>query len=148
MKFVADSMLGRLAKWLRILGFDVAYFPRIEDKDLVEFAIKEGRILLTRDTLLVKRRKIQGQYFFVEGNHFREQLRQVVTHFSLPKKQSFLTRCIRCNQEIAKIEKEAVRGKVPVYVFNTQNIFGICHDCKRIYWQATHKENMEKEIDQ
>jgi uncharacterized protein with PIN domain len=141
-------MLGRLAKWLRIMGFDTAYFIKIDDNDVVEFALREGRILLTRDTLLIKRRKIQGHYFFVKGNDFRTQLREVITHFSLNKKLAFLTRCIRCNQELTKIEREAVQGKVPVYVFNTQSMFGICPDCKRIYWQATHKEKMEHEIAQ
>ena len=147
MKFVADTMLGRLARWMRIIGCDVVYFHKIDDSELVEFAVKEGRTLLTRDTLLIKRRKIQGHYFFVEGDNFRDQLRQVAMHFSLPQKQAFLTRCLLCNQEIKKVDKKNVKDLVPPYVFETQDSFGICLKCKRIYWQATHKEKMEQEIE-
>lgn len=129
------------------MGFDVVYFNEIDDSELVEFAVREGRILLTRDTLLIKRRKIQGHYFLVEGNNFRDQLRQVAAHFSLPQKEAFLTRCILCNQKLKKVDKKNVKDLVPPYVFETQDSFGICPACKRIYWQATHKEHIEQEVE-
>lgn len=144
MKFIADSMLGRLARWLRILGCDVEYYQRIDDGELVDRAFREGRVILTRDTLLIKRRKARGNSFLVEGNSYKDQLRQVVRHFSIDPHKNFLTRCIECNFPLADIPKEEVKGSVPEYVFTTQDLFASCPRCHRTYWGATHKEGMEK----
>jgi uncharacterized protein with PIN domain len=143
-RFIADSMLGRLAKWMRAIGCDVTYYPRIEDGELVDRASREGRIILTKDILLVKRRKAKGNSLLVVGNSYRDQLRQVVEHFSIDPYQGFLTRCIECNIPLADIEKEMVKEKVPEYVYQTQDSFSLCPACQRIYWGATHKDEMLK----
>lgn len=145
MRFIADSMLGRLTTWLRIMGYDTVYEPDISHNKLIERARKEKRVILTRDTRLIKRRTVKD-YFFIKSDHFREQLREVVEYFSLDPLSRFLTLCIRCNTPIKDIEKEDVRDKVPPYVFETQERFGICPECKRIYWGATHTEGMKKEL--
>lgn len=142
MKFIADSMLGRLARWMRILGCDVEYYPRIEDSDLVDRAFREGRLILTRDTLLIKRRKAKGNSFLVEGNSYKDQLRQVVRHFSIDPHKNFLTRCIECNLPLGDMEKEDIKGSVPEYVYQTQDVFRTCPHCYKIYWPATHREEM------
>ncbi len=88
-KFIADAMLGKLARWLRVLGCDVEYFPLIGDAELVARASRTGRLILTRDTLLVRRRGARDNHFFVAGDHFRDQLRQVVERFGIDPAGAF-----------------------------------------------------------
>jgi len=82
-RFIADVMLGKLATWMRLLGCDVEYFPKISDEDLAERAYRTGRVILTRDTELIRRRHARENHFFVRGDGYRDQLRQVATHFSI-----------------------------------------------------------------
>ena len=145
-KFIADTMLGRLAKWMRIMGCDVEYFADIPDKELAERACAEKRIILTRDTLLIRRRKVRGNYFFVEGDSYKDQIRQVVQHFSIDPAAMLLTRCLLCNRLLADINKGLVENKVPHYVYETQDLFKICPACNKIFWHATHKERMISQL--
>src|SRR3990172_613496 len=115
-RFIADAMLGKLAKWLRIMGCDVEYFSEIPDKELAKRACAEKRIILTRDTLLIRRRKVRGNYFFVEGDSYKDQIRQVVKHFSLDPFAGLLKRCLVCNRLLADINKGLVVNKVPHHV--------------------------------
>ncbi len=144
-KFFADSMLGKLARWMRTLGFDVEYEKDIDDSGLVDRAVREGRIILTRDTLLIKRRRIKGMYFFIESDSIGEQLRQVGVIYGIRFEQ-FLTRCLRCNSLLAEALKSAIEDKVPPYVYNTQEKFTRCPRCGRIYWAGTHREKMLREL--
>lgn len=147
MKFIADSMLGRLAKWMRTMGCDVSYYRKIGDGELVDTALREGRLILTRDTLLIKRRKAKGNYFLVEGNSYKEQLRQVIRHFGIDPYKDLLTRCVECNIPLVDIKKETVKDGVPEYVFETQERFRSCPKCGRIYWSATHKDDILKTLE-
>jgi hypothetical protein len=145
-RFIADTMLGKLAKWLRLLGCDVWYFPRISDEDLAERASRSGRVILTRDTLLIRRRKVRENHFFVRGDGYKDQLRQVVQRYSIDPSARILTRCLRCNELLTGVDKAAVLGKVPPYVYETQSAFVTCARCGRIYWRATHRDEMVKQI--
>lgn len=140
-RFFADAMLGKLARWMRTLGYDVNYEKDIEDSELVKKANEQDRVILTRDTLLVRRREARGRYFFVEGDSIKDQLRQVVKTFRIDKGLA-LTRCIRCNLPLAASEKDSIRERVPPYVYYTQEGFSACPGCKRVYWAGTHKEKM------
>lgn len=140
-------MLGKLACWLRALGCDVEYFPLIGDADLVARAALTSRLILTRDTLLVLRRGARANHFFVEGDHFRDQLRQVVARFDIDPAGRFLTRCLKCNALLAEIGKDNVRDRVPPYVYATQDMFRSCPVCGRLYWQGTHREKMAREVE-
>jgi uncharacterized protein with PIN domain len=144
LRFIADAMLGKLAKWLRILGCDVAYDPDISDREIADRGRREGRIILTRDTLLIRRREVRGNHFLVHGDSYRDQLRQVVTHFAIDPEGDLFTRCVRCNESLTEVDKDQVAGKVPSYVYGTQESFGGCVRCGRIYWKATHWKEMER----
>jgi uncharacterized protein with PIN domain len=147
-RFIADAMLGKLARWMRVLGCDVEYFPAIGDRELVELAASSGRLILTRDTLLVRRRRARDNHFFVEGDDFRSQLRQVVERFAIDPYARFLTRCLACNSLLAEIGKGDVRERVPPYIYETEAEFRVCPVCRRIYWQGTHRQGMAREIAQ
>ena len=144
--FIADTMLGRLVRWLRVMGCDVEYFPEIGDAELVERGARDGRMILTRDTLLVRRRRARNNCFFVEGDHFRDQVRQVVRAFAIDPIGGFLTRCLVCNALLHDIARENAEGEIPPYVFATQEHFRICPDCRRLYWGGTHRERMVAEL--
>lgn len=149
MKFIADNMLGRLAKWLRIIGCDVAYYRRIDDARLVELALEQGRLILTRDTLLIRRKMAKGNFFFVTDDDYKEQLKQIVKQFSIDPYQDLLTRCIECNTLLSDIDREHVRELLPEYVYENLRSFRTCRQCNKVYWPATHKDRiieMLKEI--
>lgn len=137
-------MLGRLAKWMRIIGCDVVYYRKIEDAELVDLAAEEGRLILTKDNLLIKRRKAKGNYFLVEGNSYKDQLKQVARRFSIDLYQNLLTRCIECNIPLTEVAKEEVRNYVPEYVYNSEDSFRRCPGCEKTFWPATHKSGMIK----
>ena len=148
MKFIADAMLGRLAKWMRIMGYDVVYDRRIEDRELVNRALKEERMILTKDTLLVRRKKAKGNSFLVEGNCYKDQIKQVAEEFSLDPHAGLLTRCIGCNVPLVEICREKVSGSVPGYVYATQNSYRACPACGKVYWPATHRHGMMKMLEE
>ncbi|MGH7275294.1 MAG: Mut7-C RNAse domain-containing protein [Nitrospiria bacterium] len=136
-RFIADTMLGKLARWLRILGYDTIYFRDIEDHALIQVAVSQHRWLLTRDTLLLKDlRPINCT--FVRDDHLRDQLRQVVTELGLAIDRCFLMRCLECNEELIAITREQAQPLVPEYVYQTQQQFSQCPACRRVYWEGTH----------
>jgi len=104
MKFIVDGMLGRLAKWLRILGYDTAYFPHLDDNQLVRLARAEGRLLLTRDRGLARRRGLRC--LLIENDHLEEQLGQILAELALTAEHPF-SRCPLCNTPLQKVEKPA-----------------------------------------
>jgi uncharacterized protein with PIN domain len=143
MKFAADCMLGTLAKWLLILGHDVAYFRRIQDDDLVALASKERRTILTRDRRLVQRRAARSNALLIRSQDLTEQIAQVLEERRLKvDADRLLGRCLRCNTANESVSREAVRDRVPVYVFRTQSRFTRCARCNRVYWRATHVTRM------
>jgi len=137
-------MLGRLAKWLRILGYDAGYFPG-EDDELIALAEREGRVLLTRDTHLLRRRSLP-LHLFIQSDHVMEQLRQVVRAFSLDPRTLPAHRCARCNVVLQPRERSEVFGLVPEFVWSHHQSFWACPHCHRIYWAGTHRKRMEDAI--
>ena len=144
-RFVADTMLGRLAKWLRILGYDTLYPGQESDQRLARIANEEGRVLLTRDTELASRKGFQK--LLILSNHLSEQLAQVIEAFNLSTKNRTLSLCLLCNKPLGEIEKEEARDRVPPYVFKTHPRFYRCPACHKIYWSGTHLDHIRKELE-
>ncbi|MBC7250663.1 MAG: Mut7-C RNAse domain-containing protein [Anaerolineae bacterium] len=138
-KLLADGMLGRLAKWLRILGFDTLYDPSLDDHALLRLARAEGRILLTCDRELAHRRGAPS--LLIESTDLESQLRQVIRDLHLSPDAAF-SRCPVCNTPLEALEKEAVRDRVPAHVFRTHTEFSRCPHCDRVYWSGTHRARM------
>ena len=139
MKFIADCMLGKLAKWLRILGYDTRYVQDADDDELVRIAVREDRVLLTRDRELCDRRMVRARCVFVDWGATARQVRQVLDELDLHiDPANLFTRCAVCNSEIVRLERSQVEGRVPPYVYLTQSQYGQCPECGRIYWHGTH----------
>jgi uncharacterized protein len=143
-RFAVDKMLGRLARWLRILGYDVAYGPHLSGRALVAVARSEDRILVTRDTRLLRARDLPS-HVFVESDHFREQLREVAAAVTL-EGAHLLARCLDCNRALDELPRERARDRVPVFVWETSPRFLSCAGCGRVYWPATHRAHVVREL--
>ena len=146
MKFLLTRELGKLARWLRILGFDAEYLREIRASSFIIKALQEDRIIISRNRKLPKARGVK--IVFIDSEILNEQIKEVQQRLNIKydSKQMF-TRCIVCNEQLKAIEKELVRDKVPPLVFDEQTEFVICPKCQRVYWQGTHwgkvKETLE-----
>lgn len=139
-------MLGKLAKWLKILGFDTLFFSRAEDEDLLAAARKEKRILLTRDTGLVERAG-DVPTLLLESDKWEDQVRQVLGAFDLWKKVAPHTRCITCNVRLKHISRRNARNLVTPFVFEHADAFAVCPECGRVFWKGTHFKDMAFKIE-
>lgn len=144
LKFAVDRMLGKLAKWLRVIGYDVIYGQHLSGYGLIRAARAENRLILTRDRGLPK--KQPPDFLFIESNYYREQVRQVMRACGLRPLDRAFTRCLECNIVLEPRSKAAVENTVPPYVFATQKNFSWCPKCRRIYWPATHHQSMLEEL--
>lgn len=142
--FIADCHLGKLTKYLRIMGFDTLYFDTIGDNDLIELATAQNRTILTRDRGLHKRMK--APTFYLDAVDNLKQLQELQEEFSL-KSYSLCPRCIICNTQLQKIDKSSIEEKLLPKVKKYFSEFEICPACKRIYWHGDHYKRMMAAID-
>lgn len=148
-KFVADSNVGKLARLLRMIGYDTLFFRDIADNLLVEVALNEERILLTKDTRLVQRRVVTGgtlKAILLQEDEPKWQLRQVVKELQLDMQAAQFTRCLECNHLLTSRSRDEVRDLVPPYVYRTQSQYMQCEGCGRIYWRGTHWQRMREKL--
>ena len=138
-------MLGTLAKWLRILGYDTIFDPALDDHQLVRLARAEGRVLLTRDRELARRRGLK--VLLVASLDLDQQIREVLAEFprSMASGRSF-SRCPVCNQLLEALDADVARAHVPAYVAATQTQFHVCPSCQRVYWRGTHWQHIEDHL--
>ncbi|MCE5274447.1 MAG: Mut7-C RNAse domain-containing protein [Deltaproteobacteria bacterium] len=133
MRFLCDQNLGRLVKWLRILGFDAVYLAFWDDAR-IRGAIAEGRAVLTRKKAMAAK---SGMVYIGEDK-VEAQVREVSRVFDLGRTARPFTRCTLCNSVLVGVTRGEAKGRVPEYVYTTQEVFAECPDCRRIYWRGTH----------
>ncbi len=156
MKFIVDFMLGRLCKWLRLLGYNTSYFVPNEGQYLMSHSsakkgnilyqsLKEQRIIITRNRRLTTRKAFG--LVLLESDKLNEQIKEVSKKVDLKiSKDKIFTRCIICNKKIFPVKKEQVKNKVPSYVYQTQKVFYICNFCGRIYWKGSHWDHIISQL--
>lgn len=145
--FIVDAMLGKIAKKLRLLGYDSLYSCNIEDEELLRIAKEENRILITKDLLLSeKAKKQQIDTIQITKNDEIDQFLQIVEMADLEECtiNGSSSRCPVCNGELKITEKNSVFGKIPTGVFEKMNKFWTCIKCGKIYWEGTHIKNLQK----
>jgi len=145
LKLLTDCMLGRLAKWLRLMGYDTAYENVASDSHLAHRARAEGRVLLTRDRELAGRRGLRT--LLIQSELLEEQVREVRDALGPPPDPAF-SRCSACNGVLEAVTPEAISDRVPPYVLRTQSTFHRCPGCGRVYWPSTHLRAMRLQIEQ
>lgn len=141
--------MGKLAKWLRIMGYDTLFFNGSDDSHMVAKALAEGRMILTRDTGIMKRRVVTGgrlQAILINSDAPEQQMRQVIDTLKLDLQFEPFTLCIECNQPLTERSQEQVKDLVPPYVFQTQSQYMECPACHRIYWRGTHWQAMTRKL--
>jgi uncharacterized protein with PIN domain len=143
--FAADRTLGRLAKWLRLMGFDTIYESDVSSNWFYEH-LDAMRVLLTR-TVKIRNRFAGRRLVFIEANQLFEQLAQVIDELAITSKHIRpFSRCIECNTPIIDIAKETVYGLVPDYIWETHDNFSMCRQCERIFWRGSHTEHSMDKI--
>ena len=146
LKFIADVNVGKLAKWLRMLGFDTLYNSRYDDLEIIRIALDEDRYILTRDTGIAQRKSAK-KCILITSDETIQQLRQVVKESKIKIcEENAFSRCIICNNVLQPIQKETVFGKVPPYIYKIHNKFAFCCNCQKYFWQGSHLDGMKSII--
>ena len=149
-RFIVDHNVGKLLTWLRMLGYDSLFFTGSDDSHMVRQALAESRIILTRDTGIMRRRVVTDgrlKVILLESEEPEQQIQQLVATLDLKTYSRPFTLCLECNQPLLSIDREEVADRVPPYVYRTQTHYMECHGCHRVYWQGTHWEAMIRKIE-
>ncbi|MCS7228421.1 MAG: Mut7-C RNAse domain-containing protein [Candidatus Kryptonium sp.] len=143
MKFVADVMLGKLARWLRLIGYDTIYDPNLSAKELVKIANEEGRIFITRSRRIAEELGAKN-FYIVKSERFKEQLTEIVRELNLDTETNLFSRCSICNTEIVEVEKSSVMNLIPEETAKSFDEFYQCPKCGKIYWDGSHTTRILK----
>ena len=148
MKFICDEMLGRLAKWLRILGFDTLYFKSIADPELLRISLQENRILITKDRHLSGRYMLPT-YIIIKDDDYLFQLNQIFHELDISTETiALFSRCVECNAPIESVKKYLIKDKVPPFVYAHHSSFYTCPSCHKIFWEGTHRDNAIRKLEE
>jgi uncharacterized protein with PIN domain len=142
-KFILDCHLGKLARYLRMLGFDCLYKNHMDDDVIIEIARRDGRIILTRDTLLLKSPRLIHAYY-VRAIEKHAQLCEVVEKFDLYSQFKSFTRCMTCNHPLQTVHKEDILDKIDEDTANVFQDFYLCPHCDKVFWKGSHFKRMEE----
>jgi uncharacterized protein with PIN domain len=149
-KFIVDNNVGKLAKWLRIMGYDALLFSGDDDGKMVKMALAQNRVILTKDSQIMKRRLVTSgrlKAVLIKDDDVKVQLQQVVKALNLDYKFEPFSICLECNQRLQEKDKDEVRELVPPYVYKTQSLYMECPSCHRLYWRGTHWQAMTRELE-
>lgn len=144
--FILDGHLGKLARLLRMLGFDTLYRNDVEDSEIVKLALIEKRVILTRDRGILKIKTVTHGYC-IRSNKPREQAKEVLVRFDLFSHIRPFKRCMNCNGVLNRIDKKSIQHRLQTKTRRYYDQFSICTNCKRIYWKGTHYDKMKRFID-
>ncbi|MFC1897513.1 Mut7-C RNAse domain-containing protein [Chloroflexota bacterium] len=150
-KFIVDNNVGKLVKWLRIMGYDTLFFNGSNDSIMVTAALAEGRVILTRDTQIMRRRVVtsgQLKVILLQSDKPELQMQQVISALNLDCQFRPFAICLECNQPLLERSKQQVKDLVPPYVFQTQRQYMECPACHRIYWRGTHWQAIVKRLEE
>jgi uncharacterized protein len=143
--FVADTHLGKLTKYLRMLGFDCKYRENISDKEIIDVSIAETRIALTRDKGILMNKQVQFGCFLYSQNS-KKQLMEVIERYDLIPHANPFSRCMECNGTMAKADKSEIIDRLPKDTRSYFQTFYKCLDCDKIYWKGSHYDKMSEWI--
>ena len=148
LKFIADGMLGKLARWLRMLGHNVKYSSALGDDQLLKIAKNEHRVLLTRDLELYQQAAAKGvKAVYIEGEDEAEKLAKLAKRFGFRLEINLKnSRCPKCNARIRPVAKEAIKEKVPESTYKYYKEFWECQKCGQIYWQGAHWKRINETL--
>ncbi len=148
MKFLADGMLGKLTRWLRMLGHDVKYVKDLDDKELIRLAVSEQRVLLTRDAELHRRATAQrAEVVLIQGNNEAERLAALSNLFKLKLElNADNSRCPKCNARLAPVEKAQIIHRILQDTRASFDDFWICAECESIYWRGSHWKRIVRKL--
>jgi uncharacterized protein len=140
-KFITDASLKRLAKWLRLWGYNTVVFPNQAGREMLRQAATENRIVLTRRRDLTER-QFSGCLFLITGVDVSKQFNDIIEKFSLKiDRQKMFGICLECNERLYHVAREGVRDLVPPYVFENYTEYNQCPRCQKVYWAGTHQRN-------
>jgi uncharacterized protein with PIN domain len=149
MKFIVDHNVGKLVKWLRMLGYDTEFFTGEDDWRMVINAHREDRIILTRDTGIMKLGIVDSgrvNAILIASDEPEEQIRQVIKSLDLDLSGGLFTRCMECNTPLERRTVDEVKDRIPPYVYKTRDEYMGCPACNRIYWKGTHWQAMIEKL--
>jgi uncharacterized protein with PIN domain len=150
-RFIVDANTGKLAKWLRMMGYDTLFFNGPDDGIMVKLALAQGRTVITRDTEFMKRRAVSSgrvRAVLVSGDDPAVQMQTAIIALGLDNNYRPFTRCLECNAELSRRDKSEVTGSVPQRVYSLQEQYMQCPSCQRIYWRGTHWVAMNRKLDE
>jgi len=142
--------VGKLAKWLRLMGYDTLFFKGSSDSQMIAMAMAENRVILTRDTQIMRRRVVANgrlKAILIQSDEPERQMRQVMDALRLDCQFQPFSICLECNQPLLERSREQVKDQVPPYVFQTQSQYMECPACHRIYWRGTHWQAMTRKLE-
>ena len=147
-KFIVDTMLGNVARWLRMLGYDTLYFKKIDDWKILSMALKDERVILTRDHGLCNRARKKGaKCLLLEQDTMEERLAYISVKTGIRLYMDLeRSRCPICNYELVKVDRETVKNKVPRRVYEKHNDFWYCRKCGKVYWIGRHWRGIEETL--